>query len=220
MFNIGITREKLSENIRELVMKYSRTKTQKETGIPLRTLDNYLSGETEPKLSGALAIAKALGTTVEYLALREGPESFEFKDRGDNSAALSLFEKKPSDEGSFEFEKPKNSAAYEQYLEVLNKLSLQDIETQKLVRVHGDSMPPYKRGDLLVIDESNKLLVDGALYVFSYLNTQLIRQVQLVPGEGWLLKTNNPNYEDRILDINNNNDVEIEGRVIASTIFP
>lgn len=217
MFKIGITKEKIAENIRELVMKYSRTKTQKETGIPLRTLDNYLSGETEPKLSGAIAIAKALGTSVEYLALREGPEVFDFKDRGEFKAASSLFEGTGIE---ISVQKRKNPWAEDIYMEVTQKYLSEVTSSFRMFKVLGDSMASYKKGDLLLVDESKNELNDGATFVFSYMNNQLIREVQLVPGEGWLLKTNNPNYKDQLLDLEKYKDeITVMGRVTSAVTF-
>lgn len=44
-----------------------------KTGLPRRTLGNYLAGRNEPKTSGLAAIAKAAGVSVAWLATGEGP---------------------------------------------------------------------------------------------------------------------------------------------------
>ena len=41
-------------------------------GIPRRTLENYLSGSSEPKTSVMVKIAKAAGVSVSWLATGEG----------------------------------------------------------------------------------------------------------------------------------------------------
>lgn len=46
----------------------STTDLSWETRIPVRTIARWAAGETEPKLSKAHLIAKALGTTTDYLA--------------------------------------------------------------------------------------------------------------------------------------------------------
>lgn len=43
------------------------------TGIPRRTLENYLSGESEPKITRVVEIADAVGVYVEWLATGRGP---------------------------------------------------------------------------------------------------------------------------------------------------
>ncbi|MBL4800895.1 MAG: helix-turn-helix domain-containing protein [Emcibacter sp.] len=45
----------------------------KKSGVPRRTLGNYISGDTEPKLGGLTAISEATGTSLEWLARGEGP---------------------------------------------------------------------------------------------------------------------------------------------------
>lgn len=44
------------------------------TGIPRRSLENYLSGKTVPKLKPLLAIAKTAGVSLDWLATGEGPK--------------------------------------------------------------------------------------------------------------------------------------------------
>lgn len=43
-----------------------------KTGIPRRTLENYLSGESEPKISRVVEIADAVGLSVSWLATGKG----------------------------------------------------------------------------------------------------------------------------------------------------
>ena len=48
----------------------------RKTAIPRRTLESYLTGESEPKTSRLVAIAEASGVTVEWLATGREPPPF------------------------------------------------------------------------------------------------------------------------------------------------
>lgn len=52
-----------------------------ESGVPKRTIDNWTSPsrKTEPKVQDAVAVAMALGTTVEYLVTGESPRDIPSK---------------------------------------------------------------------------------------------------------------------------------------------
>ncbi|HQS09519.1 MAG: hypothetical protein B7Y12_01945 [Rhizobiales bacterium 24-66-13] len=46
----------------------------RKTAIPRRTLESYLAGDSEPKASRLVAIARAVDVTIEWLAAGEGSQ--------------------------------------------------------------------------------------------------------------------------------------------------
>ena len=68
----------------------------KEAAINRRTLETYISGQAEPKISKIVAIAKAVGVSIDWLATGEGemrPDgSGAQRDKASNAAHLLAFE--------------------------------------------------------------------------------------------------------------------------------
>ncbi|MBF5094708.1 helix-turn-helix transcriptional regulator [Azospirillum sp. INR13] len=64
----------LTARLRQCVeMVGSGDELSRRTGIPRRSLENYLSGKTTPKLKPIIAIAKTAGVQLEWLATGDGP---------------------------------------------------------------------------------------------------------------------------------------------------
>lgn len=64
----------LAERIRECAgIVGSGDALAEQSGIPRRTLENYLSGKSEPKASALLAIAKSAGRSLDWLIAGDDP---------------------------------------------------------------------------------------------------------------------------------------------------
>ncbi len=222
---MAVSKQELAKNLREAVLKFSRLEAQKKSGIALRTLDNYLSGDTEPKVSAALAIADALGVTVEYLMLRKGPKSWspgdvlDFLEDNKSIWDQPLIDSKIRQ--GFENQSKKSvdglyQALYDKFVSA--ELD-QESSLQELIEVESDSMTPvFSKGDLVVVDKSIKEFTDGGLFALNYMGNQLIRQTQLVPGQGWLLKSSNNEYQDQVVNPEpSNSELVVIGKIISVT---
>jgi hypothetical protein len=218
MPKITLTKEQIADNIRDIVMAYGRAETSNGSSIPPRTLDSYLSGESEPKVSKALAIAKTVNTTVEYLVLREGPKTLggAHNKGGSNDYELSLREPRPS------YSSNTLNATEELRVAVDARMSKEELSADKVIMVKVDSegMASIKKGDLALVNTASTQFISGALFLFDYMGNQLIREVHLVPGQGWLLKTDNPQFQDHLVGIESiQDDLKIKGQIISVSKF-
>lgn len=218
MPRINLTKEQIAANIRGIVMAYGRAETSSGASIPPRTLDSYLSGESEPKVSKALAIAKTVNTTVEYLVLREGPKTLHesFKKSNSLKSEFSIEEPKP------DYSSSTLNVCAELHSAVSARLLKEDLSPENIlmVKVDSDEVASFKKGDLALVNTASTQLISGGLFLFDYLGNQLIREVHLVPGQGWLLKTNNAHSQDHIIDIEGmQGDLQIKGQVISVSTF-
>ncbi len=65
----------IAERIRECAdMAGSGDELARISAIPRRTLESYLTGDSEPKVSRALAIADAVGASLDWLIAGRGPK--------------------------------------------------------------------------------------------------------------------------------------------------
>lgn len=218
MPRINLTKEQIAGNIRDIVMTYGRTEVSTGSSIPSRTLDSYLSGESEPKVSKALAIAKTVNTTVEYLVLREGPKTLnEFYGHNDaiNDAATVR-------EPSASYVSSALNAVEELSMAVDARIIKEELSPENiiLVKVDNEGMASIKKGDLALVNTASTELVSGGLFLFDYLGNQLIREVHLVPGQGWLLKTDNLQLQDHLVDVSGiQADLKIKGQIVSISKF-
>ena len=170
-----------------------------KTAIPRRTLETYLTGQAEPKASRLVAIAKAAGANVEWLATGEGePEGnaqqMQAQTQGlavrapaldgieDRFALVPLYDVRVSaGHGAFNgTENVLTQLAFTRYW--LNKLGLHAAHLVA-VRVDGDSMEPTIRsGDVLLIDREQTHPRDGAIYVMRREDWLVAKRLQLLAG--------------------------------------
>lgn len=81
-FGVTGANPEIVERIKQAVKKGGGNKVVSEkSGIPIRTLGNYLGGLTEPKASAIGALCRVCGVSLQWLIYGEGPEeSLHFKD--------------------------------------------------------------------------------------------------------------------------------------------
>ncbi|MGR6871210.1 S24 family peptidase [Pseudomonas sp. HK3] len=180
-----------------------------------------MSGESEPKLGNGILMAKAVGTTVEYMTLREGPASFSNVDIDDYKEGRQGKVREQAMVYNVSHFKPKESSLDQLTSGIRSQvmgqgLTLSDLQVCK---VESEELESLRKGDLLLIDPSSTSPVNGQVFVFEYMNNQLIRETQLIPGKGWLLKTNNDKYQDQLLDLSTEDGLKIIGKVVVSANF-
>ena len=218
MPKINLTKEQIADNIRDIVMAFGRAETSHGSSIPPRTLDSYLSGESEPKVSKALAIAKTVNTTVEYLVLREGPETIDgpYEKNYSLPSKLSLREPAPT------YSHSNLKATEELCLAIDARVSKEELSPEAIIMVKVDSeeMSSIKKGDLALVNTANTQLVSGGLFLFDYLGNQVIREARLVPGQGWLLKSDEPQYKGHEINYDTvQEDLKIKGQIVCVSKF-
>jgi phage repressor protein C with HTH and peptisase S24 domain len=85
-----------------------------------------------------------------------------------------------------------------------------------LMDIFGNSMEPeLKDGDTVLIDESQKDIIAGALYAVGVDDTIMVKRVEKHPNK-LVLRSDNQNYTPIYLQGNESNSIRIIGKVIWS----
>lgn len=92
-------------------------------------------------------------------------------------------------------------------------------EHASFIQVKGDSMEggscPIKDGDIILIDDSAKEIINGDTFVVQINKSELVVKRVVKEWDGTVkLISNNPKYEDRI--IKENEEAEIIGKVVCN----
>ncbi|WPP47131.1 helix-turn-helix transcriptional regulator [Pseudomonas sp. AN-1] len=153
------------------------------TAIPRRTLEYYLTGEREPKVSRCVEIAKAVGADVGWLVSGEGeirPKPAEANTALDEDrfALVPLYDVTVSaGHGLLNGEENKLAdLAFTRYW--IKKVGL-CLSQLAAIRVKGDSMEPTIRGgDTILVDMAHTQIQDGQVFVIRDGETLLVKRLQ------------------------------------------
>lgn len=202
----------------------------RKTAIPRRTLETYLSGETEPKPSRLFAIAGAAGVRPEWLLTGEPPMT-----RGTDGiavptggappiATVGLLEERFTLLPRYDVRAAAGDGALVHSEQIVDFLAFQTDWLRRVIGVEprhlalisavGDSMvPTIKDGDLLLVDLAPELR-DGLIYALADDGMIVIKRVQR-PGDGTVrLLSDNPTYPPRELSRQDAAALRVVGRVV------
>lgn len=187
------------------------------TAIPRRTLEYYLTGQSEPKVTRCVEIANAVGVDIGWLASGIGD-----KIRGrasqqqldDKYAYVPLYDAKCS----------AGYGAWSEGAKILTLLAFtvyslrkQGLDPAKLsaVRVDGDSMEGLlSDGDTVMIDHSRSALEGEAVYVIRLDDHLYAKRLQRQFDGSIHIISENKAYRDMIVPKERLSDLEIVGRVV------
>jgi len=196
--------ENFSERLRTLMKSSSFNEFAKKTGVPRATLNNYANNLTSPTLEKLALIADATGTTIEWLASGEIPDS----------RMISVYQydlKVSAGNGNYiEHENP--VAKFEFSEDWLRSQSLFN-KTLSIVQVTGDSMEPTLfDGDLILIRHNE---VDDGICVIRINDRILVKRVQhdFIDGS-YQISSDNPHYKPSVVSKSFDGDFAVIGQVV------
>jgi transcriptional regulator with XRE-family HTH domain len=182
-----------------------------KTGIPVKTLDRWTSGGSEPQMSKVVLIADASGLDLEWLARGKG-DPFRESD-GHNS--IIVFDTQLSAGGGSVHERKRS----------IGQLTLPDAAAPYLANktlstyfVRGDSMDPIAPdGSLVILDTSEEGRVFSIDSIYAYLLDDLARLKTMIRRvNGITIRSTDPElYPDENLTKSEANDLIIMGRAVA-----
>lgn len=208
----------LAERLRDLVHKSGgNAEIAKRTGIPLRTLNGYLGGEAEPRLSTLELILGACGTTVaEFWAPRDGEAKIRlFAEVGAGFVFVPKLEVRASAGAGQLAPAPAIDGDVVAFREDwMRRIGLHAGRAQALVAV-GDSMEPTIRdGDLLLIDRSIDHVMDNGIYVVVLGGYVMVKRMQIRRDGSVVLRSDNADrYDDEVVPAEDVHELIVEGRV-------
>lgn len=209
----------------------------RKSAIPRRTLEDYLTGQSEPKISRLVAISKASALSLEWLATGQGPRDLvdrrqtpddsggmtqlapDFSDFRDDTAPH--FTKLPR----YDVEAAAGAGAAVHSEQIVDFLAFDTDWLQRVMRVDpkrlvlitalGDSMTPTIRdGDLLLLDMSIDRVRDNAIYALRIGDALVVKRVQRRLDGGMRIISDNAVYPADDVAARDATDLQIVGRVV------
>ncbi|MBJ7553124.1 XRE family transcriptional regulator [Marinomonas spartinae] len=189
------------------------------SGVSESVVRKWKQGDSEPTLTRLLALAEAGGVSVNWLVTG----------KTDNASQA---EAQPKDDITKEFamipgykiqvsagpgtapmeEEPTRFLAFRHKWLKYRGLNEKDLV---LVFTRGDSMEPtISDNNTLMIDTSQRDMIDGSIYVIRTDNHLVVKRVQKLINKGLLLLSDNKDYKEQIIEPNEANDLEVIGRVV------
>ena len=185
----------------------------RRTGISSTSINKYVLGESDPSRSRLVAIAKATGVNVGWLAAGEGPMERE-------AAYIYMGEGETAGRGEGGIEPPPGSdpAEFDLVPMVETRLSagngsfvlsenvegyyafrkswVRSVATSArdlvLMRVDGDSMnPTIRSGDTVMIDAGRRTIIEGQVFALRVDDTIMIKRLSYRPGGRVLVGSDN-----------------------------
>ena len=207
----------LSDRIRICAEKVgSGDELSRRTGIPRRTLENYLAGDTEPKVSSISKISEASDVDAGWLVTGYGsPESVK---KGDteyisipvmNAQASAGHGSLVQDESATDFMR-----FNKEWLRTTYYVNPSEVY---IMPVDGESMEPTIRsGELILIKKINQAKKPGdGIYVVRLEGTVLVKRIQFMPQNKVKVSSDNQFYDPYELQLNDGVDFAILGRVLS-----
>jgi phage repressor protein C with HTH and peptisase S24 domain len=210
--------EGLAERIRQCAdLAGSGDELARLTAIPRRTLEYYLTGQSEPKVARCVDIAKAVGVDIGWLASGEG-------DMRRGAAAQAPAEDKYAYVPLYDARCSAGHGAWSEGAKVLTMLAFtayslrkQGLDPARLsaIRVDGDSMEGLlSDSDTVMIDHGRNTLEGEAVYVIRLDDHLYAKRLQRQFDGSIHIISENKAYRDMIVPRESLNDLEIIGRVV------
>lgn len=210
--------EGLAERIRQCAdIAGSGDELARLTAIPRRTLEYYLTGQSEPKVARCVDIAKAVGVDIGWLASGEGEK---LKGTSPQPVAVDRYAYVPL----YDAHCSAGHGAWSEGAKVLTQLAFTAYSLRKkgldstrlsAIRVDGDSMEGLlSDGDTVMIDHSRSSLEGEAVYVIRLDDHLYAKRLQRQFDGSIHIISENKAYRDMVVPRDQLNDLEIIGRVV------
>lgn len=212
------------ERLHSLIGAGNGRKFSRETGISYSKLHNYLSGVSLPTLDSLIDLAKATGTSIEWLATGISPSgqqpAYTPSDVTEGASEWSEFALIPgyrvqvsAGHGAIapDGEEPCRYLAFRR-----KWLKWRGFSEKELVIVwcKGDSMEPViYNNDTLVVHTGQTKPVDGGIYVLRNHDQLWVKRIQSLPS-AWVLLSDNPRYPPIEVPKDEQHNFQIVGKVV------
>ncbi|MGZ0190249.1 MAG: XRE family transcriptional regulator, partial [Alphaproteobacteria bacterium] len=229
----SLFRSRMSELIQRLG---SIAELMRKTGLSRTSVDNYLSGKSEPSLTKLREIAAATDADFSWLLGIDTPAR-------DQSTKLAIARKALEDVVGAEPPDPMNepagfvlvprydvqasagAGALAAQEDIVDYMAFRDDWVRRRLRVNpanlalieadGDSMnPTIQTGDLLLVDRGVRQFVDDAIYVILLGEFLSVKRLQRKFDGALDVKSDNPAYDTQVVAQGAANLLNIAGRVI------
>jgi phage repressor protein C with HTH and peptisase S24 domain len=206
--------DQLSDRIKAIQGNDSVSVFAKKCGFRESTLRGYLSGSI-PSIDKADQIAKAAGVNLQWLVSGEGRKTADEAANGEMSefALIPGYNIQISAGNGLESgqEEITRKLAFRHKWLKFKGLKEKDLV---LVFVKGDSMEPtISDNNTLMIDTSQQALEDGHIYVIRTNDHLVVKRIQNTL-EGFILISDNKEYEKVMITYSKAEDLQVIGKVV------
>ena len=236
-----VARLKKALDAKEIPQWGAGARLAKMANVTPKAASKWMNGESIPGAVKMLALASALGVTVEWLQYGSGPgpgePAKEISQRYPMRVMNSLPTYIPSDSpedlaGEYTFIEQYDARAaagsgFENaHVVLLHSLAFKTewlrakglkAKNLKVIYADGNSMwPTINHNDVLLMDESRIEPVDGQVFVMGNLEGNIVKRL-IKSKKGWIISSDNPDkdkYRDQDLSDDEINEHRILGRVI------
>lgn len=190
-----------------------------KSGIPLSTLNQAMSGRSEPKAGLLAAIAEAASVSLDWLVFgREvgveiAPSSPSIGASAPEVLDVPFYDIRVSaGPGAIPLtEEPAAHIGVNR--QILGKLGLRASDCA-VFTVSGDSAEPtMSDGDYVMVDLSAKELRNGGMYVIGIDDDVVVKRVERLVDGSVRLRSDNPNYSPQVVSTSDVDRLRVIGRV-------
>lgn len=209
--------------VREAIGSKSKTALAKTVNVSRSALYEWAEGKSRPSLQKTVALAKAAGVSVEWLATGEGA-----MEKGAEAALL-----RSPEEIANSFLVPRydvraaaGHGAIVESEQVVDHLAFKldwirrtlhpsNPKNLVLISAIGDSMEPeIKSGDLLLIDVGDAIIRDHAIYALAFNGQLVVKRLQRRRDGAVLIISDNPVYKTEEVPPHEVASLRVVGRVV------
>jgi len=185
------------------------------TAIPRRTLEYYLTGQSEPKVARCVDIAKAAGVNIGWLASGEGAmhadQAIAIGGEEFDLVPLSNVEVSAGHGRSAGEESHKSHMAFRR--DWLRRKGLQAGQLT-CVYARGDSMEPLVCNDNLLLVDLTRTSVAEGIYVLRVQDNLFVKRLQQQMDGSVRVISENPAYESQVVPKVALDELHVIGRVV------
>lgn len=218
-FPLADSKREVAERIKEALKKAGGPNVvSAKTGIPLRTLANYASEKSEPKIGALVRIASACGVSLDWLA-----------GQGDQSTLTERVSGQLGDEYvlvpryNVQASAGNGSVIYSE--QIVDYLAFKADWVRGTLRLNpawlllieavGDSMEgTISDGDLLLVNTQEPRIRENAVYAINVKGNLLVKRVQVKLDGSLVVSSDNPRYAPETIPPVEADHLRVIGQVI------
>lgn len=209
-------RKEIAVRIGALIAGSTQRAFAQRVGVSQTTINQYLQGQQDPRLSQLVKIAEGAGRSLAWLVTGVEAGAPATVDKADGFVPVPRLQVKASaGAGAVAVPEDLEDEGVVMFREAwMRRIGVNPRTAQALTAI-GDSMEPTIRdGDLLLVDRSIDRIVDNGIYVVVLGGMVLVKRVQVKRDGSILLRSDNTDlYEAEQVPPDEVNALMVEGRV-------
>ncbi|MEH6649959.1 MAG: S24 family peptidase [Motiliproteus sp.] len=206
--------QNFSERVKLIKDKTGTQKLSELTGISTVQLNRYAKGTSQPMIEPLVAIAEASGVSIQWLAtgiggMQAGSPTVDMS----RSVSINFYPDIQPSAGCG------NDVVSERSVPVVFDADYLKTEVQVnpkncvMFSAQGDSMAPsISSGDLLIVDQS--VTRGDSIFVLRLSNDIMVKRLQFLPTGHIKVISDSDAYDDYMIDLQQNPELQVIGRVV------